>query len=461
MLIQPVRQPPDRVTAVPQPRHRSRSRTEILVYNPWPDRSRKLLITVSSAIAILALFLALKSYGATELLAQYRTFLLMLTAAGLGVWVMPRKLLQDRRFQVFLLIGAFLLFQSWWLNTLEARGYILLSLGWVTAFLILALSWQNATAIRLISIFLILAGSLEALYGLVQSLGGVDYIGSYQRDVGSLATGTFINPNHFAGFLNMVIPFAMGALVAGFTIRRRRRPYTHSEAYAWGWIILLACAFMGLAVLLSQSRGGAVSLAASLLLMGILLFLKKRRGGALSGWSISILIALTIGLSAWVGVNTLLERFGQVEVDLPTRLRVYQATVEMVSDYPLFGVGPGMFGWRFRPYQTGRSDTLFLHTHNDYLQTVAEWGIPAALVFWIFVLWRLRGAIRTSLVSLDPWTQGIALGCAGAMAALLLHSLVDFNLQIPANWMIFSLILALSWVIEVYEASFEPGMRRV
>src|SRR5690606_26752787 len=126
VLIQPVRQPPDRLTAVPQPRHRSGSRTEILVYNPWPDRSRKLLIAVSSAIAILALFLALKSYGATELLAQYRTFLLMLTAAGLGVWVMPKKLLQDRRFQVFLLIGAFLLFQSWWLNTLEARGYILL-----------------------------------------------------------------------------------------------------------------------------------------------------------------------------------------------------------------------------------------------------------------------------------------------------------------------------------------------
>ena len=89
-----------------------------------------------------------------------------------------------------------------------------------------------------------------------------------------------------------------------------------------------------------------------------------------------------------------------------------------------------------------------MHAHNDYLQSAAEWGIPAALVFWGFVLWRLRQAARTFFQSKDRWRQGIALGCVGAIFSILLHSFIDFNLQIPSNWMIFNIVLGLSWSIE-------------
>lgn len=387
-------------------------------------------------------------YGAAEIQTSYRLFLLLLVPVLIALWGLCLGNHQTR-FLLVLAIGFFLLLQIFQQETLAGRGYVILALGWMALFLTLTLTSESVTASRNIAIFLILVGSIEALYGLVQSLGGIDYIGHYYRGLGSQASGTLINRNHFAGLLNMTIPVAVGALFAGFSFRRSK-VRLHSEVYAWVWILLLSCSLMGLAVLLSRSRGGAVILLGSLILVALMLSSKKRkhRSESLSSVAVWILIITSLGLSSWVGLDALLRRFDTLDIDMSTRTAIYRASLPLIGENYWAGVGPGMYRWMFRPYQVERTDTLYTHAHNDYLQSAAEWGIPAALVFWGFVLWRLRQAARTFFQSKDRWRQGIALGCVGAIFSILLHSFIDFNLQIPSNWMIFNIVLGLSWSVE-------------
>ena len=396
-----------------------------------------------------ALLYALVRYAATEPQTQYRLLLLLILPVVAAAWSFSSKLFREVRFLPFLLLGCFLLAAVVIRPTLTGQGYLVLALGWIALFLTLVLAHENPGSLFLPLVFV---GGLEALYGLVQSLGGIDYIWGYHRDLGRIASGTFINRNHFAGLMNMTIPLGIGALFASFS-SRRSPAQLRSGLYARTWIILLVLAFMGLAILLSLSRGGSVTLTASLLFIALMLALQKRQRKrrphrqslpARSAW---ILLFTILALGSWVGMDALLARFWLVNQEREGRIVVYQETLRLIAAHP-WGIGPGMYEWRFRPYQSRDAQLLYDHAHNDYLQSAAEWGIPAALLFWAFVLRRMSGAARTFLDSRDPWRQGMALGCAGAIFSILLYSLVDFNLQITANWMIFCSILGHAWNLE-------------
>jgi len=218
---------------------------------------------------------------------------------------------------------------------------------------------------------------------------------------------------------------------------------------------------MGLSILLSWSRGGAVSLIASLIFISFLMMMKRRRhesGKRLSAGAAWLLLVTTVGLGVWVGIDTLIERFGRVEESID-RLLVYRESIQLIAARPL-GVGPKMYQYYFQPPVDVSQDCRWTHAHNDYLESAVEWGIPIAVLFWGFVGWRLWRAGRiyldtparapgnenlTTIKDSVLWREGIALGCAGAIFSILLHSFVDFNLQIPINWVVFCMILGLAW----------------
>ncbi len=389
----------------------------------------------------LALAWALFSFASTEPGLYYR-FFLTLTAVCLPALLFFRpETLLEARFVPVLILGTFLLVQVFIRPALAAEGYILIAVGWLT-FAFTVVSGKRKT----LFLFLIALGLIEAFYGLVQAIGGWDYIGNYERGLGRLASGTFINRNHFAGFLNMAIPLALGGLYATFPRKGRRH---RSEGYAWAWIIILTCGFMGLAILLSLSRGGTISLLASIVFLGFLLALGRRTHGArrLSGKASSVLLVTVLVLGVWVGVDALVNRFFHLPEGVSGRGQIYRESLRLIQEHPL-GVGPAMYQWYFRPYQAFETRCWYAQAHNDYLQTAAEWGLVVAALFWGFVLWRFFASSNRFLVSDDLWEQGMALGCAGAILSILLHSIVDFNLQIPANWGVFCVILGLT---------FQPG----
>ncbi len=393
-----------------------------------------------------ALAWGLLRFGAAETRVLYQLFLLLLLPALIAAF--SPRLAKPKALLPLLLVGLFLLAHTALQPTLEGLGFIHLSIGWMALFLTVRLASDSQRWARNLLLFLIVLGGAEAAYGMVQSIGGVDAIGSYSRGLGEIATGTFINRNHFAGLLNMTLPLAVGALFTAFA-RRRSSRHAASETYALTWIVLLCCSLMGLAVLLSQSRAGTVTLISSLLFLSLLLVLARRRsaGKSIPGLAAWIILFTVLGLGLSVGLEALLARFGRLgQEDL--RIRVYRDSLELIADHPLLGVGPGMYRWRFRPYQTEGTERLYDHAHNDFLETAAEWGVPLALLFWGFVLRRFYRSARLFVESRHPVRQGIALGSATAIFSILLHSLFDFNLQIPANLAVLCTILGLAWSLE-------------
>ncbi len=387
-------------------------------------------------------------YGATETWELYRLFLLAAAAVLVIAWTLPAESARGQlRLLPLLLVGCVLFAQISLRPTLQGRGYVLAALGWMALFLSLAFALRGRKAARSLLLFLILAGGFEAAYGLTQALGEPASAGDIHR--AQTARGTFVNHNHFAGMLNMTLPLALGALFTSFHRRRSVRS-SRSETWAWTWMVLLSCSFMGLAVLLSLSRGGVLTLAATLAFMSCILGLRRRaseRKGlpAVAGW----LLGLTIlGLGLAVGLDALTEQFTLFSEAGKDRSAVYADSLRLIQDHAAFGVGPGMYRWRFRPYQSVTPETRYDHAHNDYLEIAADWGLPAAALIWSFVGWRFYRASAKFFESRSTFRQGLALGCSGALFSILLHSLIDFNLQIPTNLMVFCMILGLAWSLE-------------
>ncbi len=410
-----------------------------------------------AAIYAGALIWGIWRYGATETWELYRLFLLAAIGALAVVWALPAAVPRGQpAWLLLLLVGGFLFAQVWLQPTLEARGFVLAALGWIALFLSFAVASAGRGGGRGLLLFLILAGGVEAVYGLAQVLSEPAAGGGSFRLHG--ARGTFINRNHFAGMLNMILPLALGALFTSFYHRRSGRS-SRSETYAWTWVMLLCCSFMGLAILLSLSRAGVLTLVATLAFMACVLALKRRttRRHGLSGLAVWLLLSVILGLGLAAGLDALSARFAFLDQGREGRAVIYADSLRLIRDHAASGVGPGMYRWRFRPYQTISPERRFDHAHNDYLETAADWGIPAACAIWGFFGWRFYRAFRRFLESRSIFRQGLALGCLGAMFSILLHSLVDFNLQIPTNLMIFCMITGLAWSLEPSGVPVRPA----
>jgi O-antigen ligase len=86
------------------------------------------------------------------------------------------------------------------------------------------------------------------------------------------------------------------------------------------------------------------------------------------------------------------------------------------------------------------------HAHCDYLEVVSELGLPGGILVSASISWILAGAIRRYRRTEDRFEAAVCLGCIGSIAAILVHSLADFNLYIPANALVFTVTLALAWM---------------
>ncbi len=125
----------------------------------------------------------------------------------------------------------------------------------------------------------------------------------------------------------------------------------------------------------------------------------------------------------------------------------------MIREHPVWGTGPGSFEDAYTLVQTADLEERMDHAHNDYLEFAEEWGIPAAallfgLVGWVYArgvleFWRGRPSEECMLL----------LGCCGSLLALLVHSIADFNLHIPANAFLFAALLGLAWTLSTDLAS--------
>ena len=237
--------------------------------------------------------------------------------------------------------------------------------------------------------------------------------------------GPYVNRNHFAGYLVMAAPLAVGfALEATSRLRgaweRRRRGWLllgEAEGNAvvrWSAVVMVIVA----GLLASQSRGGVSAFALAAVLLP--LASRRRRRTALG-------VALLVGLGVlWIGVGGVLSAFETRGIQA-SRLDLWRDMLRMVPRFPAFGAGWNAFATAFPWYQTVWKTEWIGEAHNDYLQVLLDGGLVGAVLVAGLLAVVFRGALaRAARSPLD-------LGLFGALLGFALHELVDFNGQIPAN----------------------------
>jgi O-antigen ligase len=297
----------------------------------------------------------------------------------------------------------------------------------VIAYAIVFLLIREATAdsrrrIWLVVVPLIVVGGVEAAFGLRQ------FASSSDLDV---ARGTFINRNHFAGLLAMLVPFA--AIFALDLWGRRHTRFAAAMRVASG----LAAGVMMLAILQSVSRMGFVAMSGSLLAMLILFCmveLSPRRRWLVPGGAM-----LAVALLAFVlPIRPVIDRLLQsgAEGSSLTRIEIWKSAINLWQHYPVFGSGAGSFNSAVYRYEPSSMNYTPDFAHNDYLQGLAELGIVGFVIPASFLATMLTLALTSARYSDSRTVRLAALACFGSLAAILIHSLADFNLYIPSNAML-------------------------
>ena len=290
-------------------------------------------------------------------------------------------------------------------------------------------------------------GFIQALYAIVALFTSETGDPLASVDISRTVTGTYVNPNHFAGLLELAIPTGIALLL---THQREPISFVTPKVLARGMItyvldgrglIMFCLLVMGGALLLTASRGAIISLCAGIGI-GIVAALITRGRKARELSTVIALAAVLLGGSLWFGAAGLSQKLGESGLR-SNRPDLREISYQIVADHPLGGTGFGTFRWVFPMYRDHRfGNGFYEHAHNDYLEIAIEQGISGLLIFATAVtalLIHLFLALRNIQESIGR--AAIFAGISGA-SALLVHGLVDFNLRIPANAGLFFALLA-------------------
>ncbi|MGD0402571.1 MAG: O-antigen ligase family protein [Candidatus Acidiferrales bacterium] len=335
----------------------------------------------------------------------------------------------------------------------RARLFILLTC--FVAFYFARIVSQDRRRNKFFIASLVALGTFEAFYGMVQYLTGWQQIFAYVKKFDlEEATGTYINRNHYAGFLEMILPFSLALVFYEYAKLRGNRDRSTSfrsliarsglqKLILWLCVSVILCA----ALIFSRSRMGILAATASVLVIFALIAISRFHGPT-SSLLAAMFIVLSIGLALWIGPGPIVSRFQNVgdEYSLggPSRVSIWRDALPLIRQHPWFGTGLGTFPIAYTSGQTAFLGQFVNHAHNDYLEFASDLGIPAALLLFAAIVLILARAVRTFLFSHRDFERVVALGCAGSIVAILLHSFADFNLYIPANALVFSAILGLA-----------------
>ncbi len=302
---------------------------------------------------------------------------------------------------------------------------------------------------------LIGSGFVMAAVGLIQSSGyflpssglKLDYALNLVRpeQYWGRVGGTFVCPNHFAGYLEMIIPFALSYVL-------------FSKVNAGRKILIAFCGLvMIVGLLLSISRGGWVAFGLSAVFLFAMIARQKKVSPA--AWIaplvvILIVVGLVVAKSEHVR-KRLSQSFDTEDASYLKRLHVGLDTMGLIRDHLLVGTGPGTFRMAYRAYRRPSVLLDIRYTHNDYLHALSDYGaigfamILAAIIAFGRKTWKLTNRLKRRN------DRALAYGVLGAVIAILVHSIIDFNMHIPSNAMTMAAILGLGMCLRNYRLALD------
>ena len=389
---------------------------------------------------------AAMAFGGTQSLvwAGVQFTIFILTAAA--VWLVPEEF-AALPWKWLAVLAVFLVMQAIVLqiNGERAHGPIADFLIYPAAFaLTAALAMAPSARARLCGL-LITLGVAEAVYGLAQQMAGWQQIlGIEKIYYRSQATGTYVNPNHFAGLLEMTLPLALAS--AAWNWDHADSP-DEDGGYAAGIFFAALALLLAAGIFVSHSRMGMASatggaaVAAGVWIVSARGHRRRIRLATVSG----VLVAASL-LALWIGAEPMVDRFRHVTIDYGSRISLWRETAALVVARPTFGAGWGAFPRLYPQVQATELEFAVEHAHNDYLELATEFGIPGALLLIILVAGVVARALAFAWRNPADRNSYYVLGAASGITALGFHSWADFNLRLPANALIFAALLGLAWV---------------
>ena|GEM_PF-804590 len=320
-------------------------------------------------------------------------------------------------------------------------GLVRLRPGWreMTA-LVRALGWSVA---------------LQVVFGLARMLSGSAnfflFFAPWENRAGDL-TGTLVNSNHFAFFLELAAPLVLALAAVEFAgsggrVFMRIMDTLEHRPRVIAVLLLLVLTVTG--VVLSNSRAGLTALLVGVIVAGLMMARGRasgiRRLLPIGVGALALLVLLVAGGNTWKQYEQL-----NLDPDYGTgRIQRWPSVVEMARDYPLLGTGMGTFRWAYFPYDK-ETNQWVTHAHNDILETATDGGIVGFILF-------LGGFVFFSAAVLSRWRRRkrvsvrlLAAGGVASIAAALFHSFFDFSLRIPVNALVLVLVMALTWSVVNY-----------
>ena len=328
-------------------------------------------------------------------------------------------------------------------------AYLFRIIGYTLAFLLIRelawRSWKQRSWSAVIPIIAI--AGIEAAFGLIQNTSAAE------------AEGTYFNRNHFAGLLEMALPLSIGYAIVLFKGDRRRAP---SIAGVLRGYLLAAVAVLILAgLLVSLSKMGFVAGLCGLFAMGALALWPELKGWRRSAAVGGLVLAFFL-LFVFLPSDELVNRFGgllsEPSMSGEGRLPIWVNSLRLIKAYKVFGSGLGTYGTAILRYQTAVVDRDFTHAHNDYLELLSDLGIIGFLLIAGIMALIFVNAVRAAVAGPDRNTQYLGLGCVGAMTAIGVHSLADFNLYIPANALVLAWIAGIAASLPVKSPALRSGV---
>jgi O-antigen ligase len=308
---------------------------------------------------------------------------------------------------------------------------------------------RRTTQIKTLAFLFSGYGFVLAMFALVQSItsnGKLYWLRT--PHFGGWIYGPYVNHNHYAGLMEMLVPIPLV-----FFLTHRARGSRKAMA-------ALAAGVMASTIFLSGSRGGMAAFMVQMAVLAVVLL--KQRKARRSSFGLSFFLLIVIGLLIWLGGTELTKRVASIdaearqEVSGGMRMAIDRDGLKMYARRPVLGWGLGVFPDVYPRYRSFYTNFFVNEAHNDYLQLLVEMGtLGFATMIWFIVL-----LYRSAIKKLGNWTEDVngtvalatMLGCTG----ILVHSFVDFNLQIPANAALFYVFC----VVAAFEPRFGRSIRK-
>ncbi len=297
-------------------------------------------------------------------------------------------------------------------------------------------------------------GAVVASFAVLQGLapnGKIYWIWGLEQ--GGSIYGPYVNHNHYAGLMEMLLPFPLVLAATHFTNGNRKI------------VVAGIAALMAGSIFLSGSRGGMAAFVAQMVVLAVFI-LRKRKGSWKQPLMLGAFLAMVIVFLLWIGGNELTQRLISIhseareELSGGVRLTIDRDCFHMLAKRPFLGWGLGTFPVVYPEFRSFYTTFFVNQAHNDYLQLLVETGLAGfSIAAWFLVL-----VFRRAAGKLKNWTETASgaltvaalLGCVG----ILVHSFLDFNLQIPANAALFFVLCGVAASAPLQESQRRRVVRR-